>query len=283
MTRQCAIQVAAKVNLSLNITGRADGYHLLDSVFASVDLYDTVTVCRRGDDTVSVRFSDAKIGAGNRVGAAVAVLKSRFGPFGADITVENRIPAGGGLGGSSADAAGAIRALNALFGFTDDPAVLYEAAAAVGSDVPFMLDGGLARVTGRGEKLAYFAGRTDIVMYLVVPPSPVSTPACFAAFDRRGDAGTAADIDRVVAALRSGEDFAPYAGNALYPAAVSLNPQVRTAYDAIAAAGGRPVMTGSGSACIGLFRRLPENLPGTEGFFVRRIVLADGIRFAEMS
>ena len=281
MTGQCSIQVAAKVNLSLNITGRADGYHLLDSVFASVDLYDTVTVSRRRGDAVSVRFTDPAIGAGNRVEAAVAALKSRFGAFGADITVENRIPAGGGLGGSSADAAGAIRALNALFGFTKEAAVLYEVAAAVGSDVPFMLRGGLARVTGRGEKLAFFAGRTDAVMYLVAPPSPVSTPACIAAFDCRGDAGAAADIDRVAAALRAGEEFAPYAGNALYPAAVSLNPQVREAHDAIVAAGGKPVMTGSGSACIGLFRRPPENLACAEDFFVRRIVLSDGIRFAE--
>lgn len=254
MVRRIRMRVAAKVNLSLNVTGRADGFHLLDSVFASVDVYDVVTVAGRLDDWVRVLFSDTRIDpAHNRVLDAVNMLRARFGAFGADVVVDNGIPSGGGLGSSSADAAAVLYGLDKLYDFSARGLDLSAVAAAVGSDVPFMLRGGLARVGGRGEQLTFFSGRTDKHIRLIMPDAPVSTPACFRTFDERGYGGRAADIDGLVAALQAGRDCTPYLGNALYPAACALNPAVRQTYDTLVRAGGTAVMTGSGSACLGFF------------------------------
>lgn len=106
------------MNLSLNITGR-DGYHRLDSVFVSVSAYDYVTVAERLDDTVRIDFPGIAIDPyASTVAKAVNALRAQFGGFGAEIVVEKKIPVGSGIGGSSADAAAVIRALDYLFGFT---------------------------------------------------------------------------------------------------------------------------------------------------------------------
>lgn len=269
--RQIKIKIAAKVNLSLNIKGRANGYHLLDSVFASVSLYDTITVRDRMDGKLSVVFSDPGISCkNNRVVDAIQALRRRFGDFGVDVVVENRIPVGGGLGGSSADAAGVIRALDALYGFSDRGADLSAVAAEVGSDVPFMITGGFARVTGRGEKLKFFSADVRKKAVLLSPETPILTPECFRRFDERMDAGAVADNDRLVATLERGEDFSPYVGNALTAAACSLNRQVLETLTAIRTAGGVGVMSGSGSACIGLFDTIPGLYEDNEIQFVKQ-------------
>ena len=276
MAERVTVKIAAKVNLSLNITGRAGGYHLLDSVFASLGIYNTVTAVKRAGKCIDIVFSDTGIDPRfNRARMAADMMSKRYGGLGAEISVVNNIPTGRGLGGSSADAAGVIIALNRLFGLTDDQRQLNEIAASVGSDTPFMLRGGLARVTGRGEKINYFSGRTDKKIVVVSPASEVSTAECFRRFDDREDAGLAADTDAVVAALIRGEDFTPFIGNALYPAAVSLNPDIAEAYKAVASAGGRPVMTGSGSACLGFFDSMPDSFAGRQTFLTDAGVITE--------
>lgn len=271
MIRQIKVKVAAKVNLSLNITGRANGYHLLDSVFASVSVYDTITVRDRVDGKVTVSFTNPNIPyERNRVLDAVHALRRRFGDFGVDIVVENRIPVGGGLGGSSADAAGVIRALDRIYGFSDRGVDLSAVAAEVGSDVPFMISGGFARVTGRGERLRFFSADVRKKAVLLSPDTPVLTAECFGRFDERGDVGNVADNDRLVAALESGKDFSPYVGNALTAAACSLNPAVSETLTALTAAGGAALMSGSGSACIGLFDAIPGLYEDNEIHFVKQ-------------
>ena len=117
----------AKINFALNVTGTRGGYHLLDSVLASVDLYDTVTARPRKDGLINVYMQG--LGSehippeqNNAVRAGEAFV-SAFGTCGADIRILKDIPMGAGLGGSSADAAGVLNALARLYGVEDRQAL----------------------------------------------------------------------------------------------------------------------------------------------------------------
>jgi len=115
MSKSVKITAFAKVNLSLNIEGRADGLHKLDSVMMSVDCFDTVTVTERADEKITVAFDDPTIdpvrNTAYKAAAAVCGKLHR----GADISVQKGIPVGAGLGGSSADGAAVLRALDLFY------------------------------------------------------------------------------------------------------------------------------------------------------------------------
>ena len=139
----------AKVNLTLEILGkRRDGYHDLLSVMQTVNLFDTVTLSKA--DSIAVECDDSDIDADDNLATKAAIeLKKRAGVSeGAKISVAKRIPVSAGLGGGSADAAATLRGLNYLWnlGLSDDD--LLETAASVGSDVPFLINGGTALVGG---------------------------------------------------------------------------------------------------------------------------------------
>lgn len=146
------LKAYAKINLTLDIVGkRNDGYHLIDSVFQSVGIFDTVTVNK--SDKISVLCGD--IGGENNIAFTAAkeffCLTGISG--GADIKIEKGIPLLSGLGGGSADAAAVIIALNIIYGTSLSKEKLLNIALKCGADVPFFLFGGTARVGGIGEKV----------------------------------------------------------------------------------------------------------------------------------
>lgn len=251
------VRAYAKINLSLDITGARGGYHLIDSVVASVDIFDEVCVRPRSDGRVSVRMS----GQGaesipedkNNAYLAARAFAGRFGAGGADIRVVKRIPVGAGLGGSSADAAGALNALALAYG-VDDYAALKDIADGVGSDCGYMLRGGYARITGRGERVAPMRGGAELHLLIALPVEGVSTAKCYALSDvypeRRR---TSAAVERAICAGQLAELGASLS-NGLYPAAAVINPGVRHAAEDLRALGPLGVnMTGSGSAVYALF------------------------------
>ncbi len=206
----------AKLTVSLRITGvRDDGYHLLDAEMVSLTLADEVRIDDGDGLTVSGPFAaGVPTDDRNLVARALALVGRR-----AAVHVVKRIPAGGGLGGGSADAAAVLR-----WAGVDDPAV----AARLGADVPFCLRGGRARVRGIGELLDPLppVART---FTLVLPPFGVSTVEAYLAWDELG--GPRSD-----------------GPNDLEPAAVAVEPRLAEVRDRIVAAcGAVPVLAGSGS------------------------------------
>ena len=178
----------------------------------------------------------------------------KFGTGGANITVYKNIPVGGGLGGSSADAAGVINALAKLYGITDTPA-LKELADELGSDTGYLLGGGLARMRGRGERVERMEETPELYFLLVCPKTGVSTPACYLAYDELGKRFPPR-TERVLSLLEAGnyEWAAKIFGNDLSDAAISLNAEVQETLLALKylsplGAG----MSGSGSACYAAF------------------------------
>jgi len=182
----------AKLTLRLSITGvRADGYHLIDAEMVSLDLCDVLHFAD-GDSLVVVdevgRGSAVPADEGNLVRRALATTGRR-----AAVTLHKRIPAGGGLGGGSSDAAAVLRWASCY-----DVAV----ATTLGADVPFCLIGGRARVRGIGEVVeALPVGEVAGASYtLLTPPFGVSTADVYRNWDAMGGP-TGARNDLEVAAL----------------------------------------------------------------------------------
>lgn len=251
------VKTYAKINLTLEITGTRGGYHMLDSVVASTDLFDVLSVRKRRDSLVGITMrgcgsESIPFESNNAIRAAEAFVK-KYATRGCDITVDKNIPLGAGLGGSSADAAGALRALAALYG-TDDPAGLKLLADGAGSDTRYMLGGGFARLFGRGDEVRALDSPLKAHILLLIPPRGVSTPQCYSVYDGLG--GFGGDSASAEAAICSGDvnALARSCGNALFKAACSLNGDIAEAAEQLLAFDPLAVnMTGSGSGVYALF------------------------------
>lgn len=262
----------AKINLSLDITGSCGGYHGIDSVVASVDLSDEITVAPA--DGVTVRMfgmncEDLPPERNNAVKAAKAFV-SQFGTGGADIAIRKNIPVGAGLGGSSADVAGVLNALAELYKI-DDYARIKAIADSIGSDCGYMLRGGYARITGRGERVRPLESSAVLYLLMLMPEGGVSTAKCYALSDvypekRR----TSNAVERAICAGQL-EELGRSLSNGLYPAAAVINPLVRDAVADLSALRSLGVnMTGSGSCVYALFgdsRSRDEALSAYRGGF----------------
>ena len=255
----------AKVNFTLEVFGkRVDGYHALRSVVVPVTLSDTLDVETSDDGVVesdSGYPDDLCEKAARTLKDAVAArrkLSVQTIPLGARIHVEKRIPAGGGLGGGSADAAATLLALNAAWGAGLTLRELADVGALVGSDVPalvFAQSGVPVLMEGRGEKVApmpELARRLDLV--LVNPGVFSSTAEVFRAAKSRVTDDPSI-LYNIRCALESGDvsEIAASLVNDLEPTATTLHPEIAAAKSALASAGAvGTAMSGSGSTVFGL-------------------------------
>jgi 4-diphosphocytidyl-2-C-methyl-D-erythritol kinase len=180
--REVRIRAFAKINLRLDILGkRPDGFHELRTIFQTISLHDELKLrkSRRPGISLTVRgnktLSQEPVRK-NLVYRAVEALQRELKiRSGVEIELRKKIPAGGGLGGGSSDAAAALIGYLRLHGKKLQPARLIEIAASLGADVPFFLFGGRALGVNRGDEIYPLAGipKTSIV---VVVPSGIRVP-----------------------------------------------------------------------------------------------------------
>jgi 4-diphosphocytidyl-2-C-methyl-D-erythritol kinase len=265
------VRVPAKVNLHLSVGPvRKDGFHELVTVYQAVSLYDEVTV--EPADKISLRVTgegadELPLDDDNlaiRAVRAVAALLGRSPDVA--ISVSKGIPVAAGLAGGSADAAAALVAADALWGGGLDRVTMEGLAAGVGSDVAFLLRGGSALGTGRGEVISPVLGTGEYHWVLAVADVGMSTPSVYTELDRMRDAGPtprAGDPDGVLTALRAGDVVAlgTVLTNDLQAATLKLRPQLRQVLDAgreLAAAG--TLVSGSGPTVAMLARSADESV-----------------------
>ena len=174
----------AKINLSLNVYNTENGYHNLDSVVSTIDLYDEITVSKRKDDKINLVMrgigEDVLSGTNNNAYKAALLFKETFQTKGMDIKIVKHIPLAGGLGGSSADVAGVLNALKVLFDVESDVKPL---ADKLGSDSGYLLTGGFARISGRGEIVEPISTEANLWVVLVYSKTGVNTADCFKKYD----------------------------------------------------------------------------------------------------
>lgn len=174
------VPAPAKLNLFLHVVGRrADGYHLLQTVFRFIDLGDSLSFDVRRDGALSCDNSLSVSPEDDLVLRAARLLQQETGTHqGAHIVCRKQIPAGGGLGGGSSDAATTLIALNRLWQTGLDRQALMRLGAGLGADVPVFLFGQPAFAEGVGEQLTPVS--VPECAYVVVQPDAfVSTPAVF--------------------------------------------------------------------------------------------------------
>ena len=252
------VEANAKVNFTLEVFGkRADGYHALRSVVMPISLSDTLDIetTDDGEITSDTGYDDDLCVKAARVLRASCSVPRASCETGARIRVKKRIPAGGGLGGGSADAAAVLRALNELWKVGLSREELAEVSAQVGSDVPALVFNGPVIMEGRGEKIfPLFTFASHLHLVLVNPGVHSSTKEVYAACEPRpldGENATA----RMVEALGSGnpEEIAAALMNDLQAPAVKQHPEIADALVSLKTAGViGAMMSGSGASVFGL-------------------------------
>ncbi len=251
------IAAPAKVNLYLHVLGRrADGLHLLDSLVVFVGIADSLSARPARDLTLAIDgpFADRLDAAeDNLVLRAARRLRSLGGDGGAAIRLTKHLPVAAGIGGGSADAAAALKALSGLWGLAPAPAQLAAMAAELGADVPVCLSCAPAFVGGIGEAIEPAPALPPAHLVLVNPGRALPTAAVFEA--RTGDysgPGRWRAPPRDAAALA---DRLRPLGNGLADAAIGLMPEIAEVLRALGAAPACLLarMSGSGATCFGLF------------------------------
>ncbi|HVI25953.1 MAG TPA: 4-(cytidine 5'-diphospho)-2-C-methyl-D-erythritol kinase [Xanthomonadaceae bacterium] len=232
----------AKLNLCLRIPGRrADGYHLLQTVFRLLEWGDTIRLRPRADGAI-VRHGPGAPGVAATedlvVRAARLLQEAANGSQGADIIVDKRIPTGGGFGGGSSDAATVLLALDALWDTRLGLDSLADLGLRLGADVPVFVRGDNAWAEGVGERLTPIA--LPPAWYVLADPGVhVPTASLFQAPELTRDAAPATIADFV-----SGTPL----GNCFEPVLRRREPAVEAAFAALARIG-TPRLTGTGSGC----------------------------------
>ncbi len=260
-----------KVNLVLRVGEPGpDGLHPLCSLFARLDLADTVTVEPAERDEVVCPGVDGP----NLAGAAVRALREQVALPPLRVTIDKRLPVAAGLAGGSADAAATLRAANAVAGSPLDADGLRALARGLGSDVPSQVEPASAVVHGTGERIDPVE-LAPMGLLLLTDPDGLSTAAVYAELDRLragGEAPAAAGLDPGPLKRLAGwppAQLATRLGNDLQLAALGLRPELGARLDAVRAAGAHGVLvSGSGPTVFGVFedgeaaRAAAASLPG---------------------
>ncbi|MGI9304531.1 MAG: 4-(cytidine 5'-diphospho)-2-C-methyl-D-erythritol kinase [Gammaproteobacteria bacterium] len=236
----------AKINLFLHITGRrADGYHLLQTVFQFLDIADELRF--EVTDKGPIRRVSGPAGVlanADLTVRAAQLLRDHAGcRMGAEIHLDKRLPVGGGVGGGSSDAATTLVALNALWGCGLDPGQLQELGASLGADVPVFINGHAAWADGVGERL-HILELSQPWYLLIKPDVEISTAEIFAA----------PELTRNCPPITISDFLAGGGTNVCEPVVTHRYPQVSRALEWLRQYGDAR-LTGTGSCVFAAFER----------------------------
>jgi 4-diphosphocytidyl-2-C-methyl-D-erythritol kinase len=244
ITRGVVVRVPAKINLQLAVGPLgADGFHEVTTVFQAISLFDDVTV-KHGPESsgISLTLSGATssgvpVDDENLAMRAAKLMAEKY-DLSADLAIhlKKEIPVAGGMAGGSADAAGVIVAMDALFDIGLSRDEMEVVAAELGSDVPFGISGGIAIGRGRGDQLTPALSRGNYHWVLALSGQGLSTPAVYQECDRLReglDIASPQVSDSMMQALRAGDPTALglALSNDLQAAACSLRPALRLVLD----------------------------------------------------
>ena len=260
-----SIRVYAKINLSLRILGRIEGgYHSIETIFQNISIFDRLSV-KPSAGEVRVTCSDPSIPEGpeNLAWRAATNCLEMLGvrDGGVEIHIEKGIPAGAGLGGGSADAAGTILACERLYGsLPGGDTTRYALAASLGADVPFLLSGGRALAWGIGERMLHLPVSSTTPLLLAMPSFSISTSWAYRALDvsqAEGQSTETMDINGgPLKWMELTGPFGPVASlvNDFEPVVFAHHPELRDLKHSLIEAGARvSLLSGSGSGIYGLF------------------------------
>jgi len=256
----------AKINLILRVLGRRDdGYHEINTVFQSITLHDELTFKALDDERLELVCdapADIPSDETNLVHRAAVALRERCGvKRGARVKLEKIIPAGGGLGGGSSNAAVALLGLARLWEINIDRQTLAEIGASLGADVPFFLTGGTALGTGRGIDIHPLADLPLKHFLLVTPKVKVSTAAAYKSLNALALTKAVSPANLTVSRVQAeiSGSLHEVLTNDFERVVFQLYPEIERVREALVAAGASSsLLSGSGSSVYGLFDSLEQ-------------------------
>lgn len=184
----------AKINLSIDVLGkRQDGYHLVEMIMQTIDLYDLIEINEKDNDQITIKSTSDEIplDCNNLVYKAANLIKKTFNiNKGVEIHIKKNIPVAAGMAGGSSNAAAVLVGLNKLWNLNLSNQQLEKIGLKLGADVPFCINGGAVLASGIGEELTPIQGLTKDVCILVCKPDLfVSTKEVYECIDSK-------DIDK---------------------------------------------------------------------------------------
>ena len=240
------VPAPAKLNLFLHITGRrADGYHLLQSVFMQIDRADELHFELQSSGAISREDLNVSLPADDLITRAARALQQATGcQQGVHIGVRKNLPAQAGMGGGSSDAASTLLALNQLWNLKLSRGELQRIALQLGADVPFFIFGKSAWVEGIGDIIRPLENEqqlADTALIVVKPQEGLDTKLIFSSPNLKRDSKAATISDFAAKHFDFGR-------NDLQPVAEGLCPSIKKVSDFLKSQGLHARMTGSGSA-----------------------------------
>ena len=248
------VKVSGKINLSLDILDVMDnGYHQIDTVIQSVDVYDILNIDLAEEISINCIGIPKEQNSAYKAAKVFFYAKNISG--GCRINITKGIPFSAGMGGSSADAAATLYALNLLYGHPYSEKELIDLSGTIGADVPFLLAGGCKRCRGIGEMLEDIDSALVFTALAVKGDGLITSCDAYKMYDNLG--GPHPDTDEVIAALQNNDmnRFKLHTANSLETACFSVCPDSHTVKD-IFESDSRCItsfLTGSGSAVIGIY------------------------------
>ena len=257
--KKIKLKAYGKINLGLDVLGkRDDGYHDLDMVMQSVDVYDNITITKNktGEITVKSNTSNIPNDESNLAYKAAKLLMDEFEiKKGVDIEIEKNIPISGGMAGGSTDCAAVLKGMNKLFKLRLSEQELMDRGVKLGADVPFCIMGKTARAEGIGEVLTPIPNKMKGYIVLAKPPISVSTGFVYGRIDEV-EVKNKPDTEAMIKALKKKDlkALAESICNVLEEVTIPDYPIVQEIKDKMLANGAlNAMMTGSGPTVFGLF------------------------------
>lgn len=256
-----SVKAPAKINLTLDaLHKRPDGYHELEMVMTTVDLYDRIDLYNRDDSVITLESSSGFVPQDERNLAyrAAVLLREKAGiKRGVHIYIDKHIPVAAGLAGGSSDAAATLRGLNQLWGIGFSQEELKVIGAEIGSDVPFCIYSKTALAKGRGEILTPLSPPPACWVVLAKPDHGVSTADVFKHL-QVGNIDEHPQTEKMIDALEK-QDYelmVKYLGNVLEPVTIEMYGTVKKLKEKMQLFGADGVlMSGSGPTVFGLVKQ----------------------------
>ncbi|MBE7089280.1 MAG: 4-(cytidine 5'-diphospho)-2-C-methyl-D-erythritol kinase [Clostridiales bacterium] len=255
--KKVKLKAYAKINLTLDVGQKKDGYHPINSLVSSIDVCDEIQINKRSDRKITLTETGLNAGCvvtENNAYKTAKAFMEKYNTCGVDIIINKKIPVGGGLGGSSADIAGVLNGLKKLFEVDEDLSAISDALA---SDATYMLKGGYAVISDRGNTVKYIDGKKVFYLLLITNEKQILAKDSYRAFDEL-EIDSSRLTEKAVDCLlqEKTEEFFALLGNDLYLPSLSILPEMETErMDLIGAGAKASLMTGSGSVVYGVFEK----------------------------
>lgn len=250
----------AKINWFLHVLGkRPDGYHEVVTVLQTISLHDELVFESRSDGQIILRCDDPDIPCddSNLIVKAGRALQAHLRcTFGAGIRLTKRIPARGGLGGASANAAVTLLALNSLWNEATSSGEFLELAGRLGADVPFFFTGGRGLGTGAGGDISLIPDGPKEYLIVVTPRAQVATAEAYASLKAASltTSDSASILSSSLGDLNSADSRQWPLDNDFERVIFEIEPEIKRVKMALLEAGARgALLAGSGSSVFGVF------------------------------